>query len=215
MTRLLCLFLLSGLVFRAHAAEASLSVLVKTAQGTLLPDAVVSFVPLDQTPILPPPATAPVEIAQIDREYVPYVTPVLVGTQVDFPNRDSIQHHLYSLSKAKRFEKPLYASGARESLVFDKPGVVTLGCNIHDWMVAYIVVLETPYFTKTDDEGRATLARPPAGRGRLEVWHPRLAAPLVREIVLTADAPATEEFVVTLKPDRRLRRAPENQSKAY
>lgn len=208
------LLLLGLLALPARAADGILSVLVKSNKGELLPDAVVSATALDR-----PPATAATAahavIAQEDKEYDPYVTPILVGTRVSFPNRDNIQHHLYSLSKPKRFEKPLYASGSEESIVFDQPGIVTLGCNIHDWMVAYVVVLQTPWFAKTGPEGSATLANLPAGRYRLEVWHPRLAKSESRELTVVAGANPAQEFSLSLKPDRRIRRAPESRTSGY
>ncbi len=187
---------------------------VRVTHGDLpVADAVVSLVPLDA----PAPVRAPAEavVAQEDKEFDPYVTPVVVGTRVKFPNRDTVQHHIYSLSKPKRFEKPLYASGAAESVLFDQPGVVALGCNIHDWMVAYVVVVATPWFAKTSADGSARLAGAPPGRYRLEVWHPRLTRPVLREITLAAGHPAAETVPLALKPDRRIRRAPETRTGAY
>lgn len=184
------------------------------AAGKPVADAVVSLIPLDA----PVPETAPaagVEIAQVGEQYRPYVTPVRVGTVVEFPNKDDIQHHLYSVSKPKPFEKPLYESGASESVLFDRPGVVILGCNIHDWMVAYVVVLETPWFAKSTAEGRVTVAGLPAGRYRLDLWHPRLASPVGREIVVAAEGATTEAFELKLKPDRRIRRAPTSEARGY
>lgn len=83
--------------------------------------------------------------------------PVYVGTRVTFPNRDNIRHHVYSFSSAKKFELPLYIGTPAAPVVFDKPGVVALGCNIHDWMLAYIYVLTTPHFAKTAADGKARL----------------------------------------------------------
>lgn len=211
MIRVLLALLLSAAP--AFAGSGSLTVAVRSAKGDAVADAVVSLVSLDAPPPTAAPA-APAVIAQEDKEYDPYVTPILVGTRVIFPNRDNIQHHLYSLSKPKRFEKPLYAAGAEESVLFDLPGVVTLGCNIHDWMIAYVVVLTTPWFAKTGPDGTATLTGFPHGRYRLEAWHPRLAKPVSEEVTLT-DGNATRDFTLTLKPDRRLRRAPTGKSGGY
>lgn len=204
---------LAGLAaFTARAADFSVS--LSDPSGKPVADAVLSLAPLDAPAPATPPAVG-VQIAQTGEQYRPFVTPVRVGTLVEFPNKDDIQHHLYSVSKPKPFEKPLYESGSSESVLFDKPGVVTLGCNIHDWMVAYVLVLETPWFAKSDAEGRAAVAGLPAGRYRLELWHPRLAAPVSREVSL-ADAPApAEKFELRLKPERRIRRAPAGESGAY
>jgi len=205
--------LLCFLRLGAAPADTDVRAVIRNAKGELVPDAVISLYALDgQTS--PAAATgAPVEIVQKDQEYTPYVTVVRVGTEVVFPNQDSIQHHIYSLSKAKRFEKPLYAPGAHESVLFDQPGIVTLGCNIHDWMVAYVVVLPTPYFAKTDAAGVAQL-NVPAGRYRIEVWHPRLAAPDVREAKIGPGA-APLDYALKLKPDRRIRRTPEGKASGY
>lgn len=209
--RFLFLFVLTGLALRA--SDGSLAVRVQHGQLPLA-DAVVSLTPLDAT--VSPPAVFPeVTIAQEDKEFDPYVTPVMAGTRVSFPNRDNVQHHIYSLSKPKRFEKPLYASGASESVLFDLPGVVALGCNIHDWMIGYIVILPTPWFAKTDTGGGAVVAGFPAGRYRLEVWHPRLAKPVSREITLAAGENSPESFTLQLKPDRRIRRTTDGRSGGY
>lgn len=196
----------------APPIDTDVRAIIKDAKGEAVPDAVISLYALDGAE-LPPPSAEPVEIVQKDQEYVPYVTVVRVGTQVFFPNRDTIQHHIYSLSKAKRFEKPLYAPGAREAVLFDQPGIVTLGCNIHDWMVAYVVVLPTPYFAKTDAAGTAHVALP-AGRYRVEVWHPRLPAPDVREMKIGPGA-APLDYALKLKPDRRIRHSPEGKVSGY
>lgn len=188
---------------------------VADTTGVPVADAVVSLTPIEAAQGPVPIPTGRVEVIQIGEEYRPYVTPVVVGTEVHFPNRDAVQHHLYSLSKAKPFEKPLYDSGASESVLFDRPGVVTLGCNIHDWMVAYVVVLETPHFAKTSADGSATLTGLATGRYRLETWHPRATAPLVREVAVTASGETAEAVVLKLRPDRRIRRAPAGEGKAY
>ena len=211
MPRLAAFVLLGALVARAFAA-AEVDVVVRDAKGAAVPDAVISLHALEATDAAPL-TGGPVEIVQRDQEYAPLVTVVRVGTEVVFPNQDDIQHHIYSLSKAKRFEKPLYAPGAHESVVFDQPGVVTLGCNIHDWMIAYIVVLPTPHFAKTDAGGAARLSVPP-GRYRVEVWHPRLPAQETRELAL-ADGATPLSYTLKLKPDRRIRRTPEGKSSGY
>jgi plastocyanin len=199
------------LVARAQGS-AEVGVMVRDAKGEAVPDAVIALYALDTPSAVPLPG-GPAEIVQKDQEYSPYVTVIRTGTEVVFPNQDTIQHHIYSLSKAKRFEKPLYAPGAHESVVFDQPGIVTLGCNIHDWMVAYIVVLPTPYFAKTDARGEAQVAVPP-GRYRVEVWHPRLPANDIREVTL-AGGNAPLSYSLKLRPDRRIRRTPEGKASGY
>lgn len=197
---------------RVPAASVTLSAVVKDARGAPVADAVVSLVPLDSP--APPPAEPSGEIAQQTQEFLPYVTVVQAGTEVVFPNRDTVQHHVYSLSKAKKFELPLYNPGQKESLVFESTGLVTLGCNIHDWMIAYLLVVPTPWFAKTDVHGQATVTSP-AGRYRVEVWHPRLSAALVQEVSLAAGEAPARDFSLTLKPDRRIRRSGATRSGGY
>ena len=156
------------------AAAADLRVHVKDDTGKPVADAVVYVSPRDGAfPKTPP--REHVVMDQRDREFVPYVLPVQVGTPVQFPNSDNIRHHVYSFSPAKTFELPLYKGTPMTAVVFDKPGAVALGCNIHDWMIGYIYVLETPYFGKTGGPRRgARLSSLPAGEVEVRVWHPRL-----------------------------------------
>jgi plastocyanin len=192
-------------------AAGGVTATIKGPKGEPVADAVVSLVSLDGVTVPPPAASG--EIAQESQEFVPYVTVVQAGSRVVFPNNDTVQHHVYSLSKAKKFELPLYNPNQKESFVFDVSGLVTLGCNIHDWMVAYLVVVPTPYYAKSDASGGATVAAP-AGRYRLEVWHPRLATPLSQEITLTADT-AQRDLTLALKADRRIRRGGPTKTGGY
>ena len=203
------------LAFAPHArADGSVQVTVKDNKGAAVADAVVSLMPLDAKPVVRPP-DAPFVIAQRDQEFDPYVTSLVVGSRVSFPNQDAIRHQVYSISKPKKFEIPLYGQGAGETLTFDQPGVVSLGCNIHDWMSAHIVVLETPFFLTTPTSGLATLAALPPGRYRLDIWHPRLVNETKREVVIAAADSAMQTISITLKPDRRLRRAPDGAGGGY
>lgn len=199
---------LLGLLLGLSAAlPAAVTVEIRDAKGAPVADAVASLIPLVYAPPIRPPAE-PVVIGQEGEEFRPYVTVVPTGTRVSFPNRDRVQHHVYSLSKAKSFELPLYRGESREPILFDQPGVVTLGCNIHDWMVAYVVVVATPYFGRSDAKGTVAIERVIPGRYRLEVWHPRATAPFSREVTVGAGA-ETQPVALTLRPDRRIRRAPE------
>ena len=108
---------------------------------------------------------------QFNKTFVPDVLPVLVGTQVKFPNRDQIRHHVYSFSRAKRFELPLYKGEEASPVLFDKAGVVKIGCNIHDWMSAIILVL--PEFALRSDRREGTVC---ALRRRKRALHARRVA---------------------------------------
>src|SRR5277367_1176847 len=157
----------------APGRAAELHVLVKDHHGKFVADAVVLATPLD-------PKTGfhgksmPDAVDQVDKQFVPYVKPVFIGSKVRFPNSDNIRHQVYSFSAAKKFELPLYGGTTAPPVVFDKPGVVVLGCNIHDWMVGYIYVSETPFFAKTGKDGEVTLKSLPAGAYAVRVWHPRM-----------------------------------------
>ncbi|MCX7173204.1 MAG: methylamine utilization protein [Proteobacteria bacterium] len=167
-------YCLAALFASCLSAQAStLEVHVSTPAGKSVEDAAVVLEPVAG---IPPPREARASIAQQDRDFVPYVTIVRTGTAIDFPNRDPLKHHVYSFSSAKRFEIKLYAGKPAQPVIFDKPGEVALGCNIHDWMEAYVLVVNTPYFAKTSLQGRALLADVPPGRYRLRFWHPRQKA---------------------------------------
>jgi plastocyanin len=188
-------------------------VLTRDPDGKPVADAVAYLVNLDSPAPVAPPAD-PVAITQKDQEFSPYVTPIVVGTKVVFPNLDNVQHHVYSVSPAKRFEIPLYIGDSKETIVFDREGIVTLGCNIHDWMVAYVVVLSTPYYAKTGADGTADVPGLPAGHYRLAVWHPR-AGTVSRDLVVADSSDTTQVISVVLRPDHRIRRAPDAGGAGY
>ncbi len=141
-----------------------------------------------------------VEMVQRDKTFLPEVLVVTRGTPVSFPNRDTVRHHVYSLSPAKTFEIKLYAGTPANPVVFDRAGVAVLGCNIHDHMVAWVVVADTPYWAQTDSAGRARLTSVPAGRYDMVVWHRDLPVGHagVRQPVVLADKP-TGAVELTLK----------------
>ncbi|WP_438479446.1 methylamine utilization protein [Oleiharenicola lentus] len=184
----------------------------KTTKGDPVSDVVVALIPVGQTaPLLAPKDSA---IAQRDQEFTTYVTVVQEGAKVAFPNNDSVQHHVYSLSKPKKFELPLYNPGQTESFMFDVSGTVTLGCNIHDWMIAYLIVVPTPYFAKSDETGSVSV-KAPAGIYRVEIIHPRLAKNITEETLLTDGGTKSKDYTLTLKPDRRIRRGLDAKSGGY
>jgi plastocyanin len=181
------------------ATAAPVEVLVQTPAGGPLADAAVLVEPLAGTP--PRPRTrSHAAIEQRDREFIPWMTVVQTGTSVDFPNNDTVRHHVYSFSEPKRFEIKLYAGKPGQPIVFDKPGQVDIGCNIHDWMEAHVLVVETPYFARTDADGRATVAGVPAGRYRLRVWHPLQKAMAAPGEIEVGDAPVRQTLVLDARP---------------
>ena len=207
------LFLVLGLALAARTgvnAQVSggpVEATVADEKGKPVEDAVVSLMPLGSAPPAPAPSTSIMD--QHDKEFVPYVLPVYVGTRVTFPNRDNIRHHVYSFSSAKKFELPLYIGTPAAPVVFDKPGVVALGCNIHDWMLAYIYVLTTPFFAKTAADGKARLEGLAPGVYEARVWHPRLRGDTEKTgkpLSLAAGEAAQVSFVVSLKSEWRIPR---------
>ncbi|SHL66416.1 hypothetical protein [Phytopseudomonas punonensis] len=111
---------------------------------------------------------------QQDMRFVPSVLAVRSGTAVTFPNRDDIRHQVYSFSPAKRFELRLYQGTPSSPVIFDKPGLVVLGCNIHDWMVGYIYVTDDPWFAVSDAQGHVSFDNLPAGDYQVTLWHSAL-----------------------------------------
>ncbi|WP_431260238.1 methylamine utilization protein [Roseateles chitinivorans] len=189
--------MLSGVLLSATAAHAAdWTIQVRDADGAPVPNAAVA-VELKGQPARP--ATGVVaQMAQRDRQFQPQLLVVQTGTAVNFPNFDTVRHHVYSFSPTKKFELKLYSGTPSEPVVFDKPGVAQLGCNIHDRMSAHIVVVDTPAFGITDAKGEVRLNLPP-GDHRLRLWASRLgnAAPTAQP--LTVGANATGVLKVELK----------------
>lgn len=167
--------LLWGAACSSAVSAAELTVHVRTPAGVPVREAVVMLHPAGTTARLPARFDVPI-VRQQDIQFHPFVLLVPVGAEVEFPNLDKVRHHVYSFSKAKRFELKLYGHEESRSVVFDRPGAVALGCNIHDAMSAFVRVVDTPYAVKTDAGGVARLPNVPAGAGTLRVWHPWLRA---------------------------------------
>ncbi|HEX9275632.1 MAG TPA: methylamine utilization protein [Casimicrobiaceae bacterium] len=198
----------------AQAQTAEISVTITDDQGLHVADAVVVAVPADGG--ARPPAKAGERprggvVDQVNKEFTPKVTAILVGTAVTFPNHDDVRHQVYSFSSAKRFELPLYAGVPAGPVVFDKPGVVVLGCNIHDWMVGYIYVSESPYFAKTGNDGKAIIAELPPQAYAVRVWHPQLDAAeetTRKNVDVSRPGRADVAWQLKLKREVKVRRAP-------
>ncbi len=187
--------------------------------GTAVRDAVVEL--LSDSAVAPTSlGMQEAEIDQQNKEFVPTVTTLVAGGSASFPNSDDILHHVYSFSSAKTFDTPLYGSDASSEYreMFDVPGVVEIGCNIHDWMLAYIYVGESGLMAISDEAGEAQLANIPPGEYRLRVWHSRLDAPknsIEQDIVIAAGGSEAVELTLELARDRRVRRAPSANRKRY
>ena len=166
---------LPALCLGSAAWAASVQVDVQDAAGQPLGGAVVFLESAEARRLVKP--LAEQEMSQENKQFVPEVRVLTVGTELRFPNRDTVRHHVYSFSPAKKFELKLYTGTPATPVRFDQPGVVVLGCNIHDQMVGWILVLDTPYFAQTPaTAGKASMGEVPPGRYRLRAWHPRLSA---------------------------------------
>ncbi len=187
-----------GPLWLQGAAAAIVTVPVTTPAGTAAEDTVVLFDPLDATP---PPASGKATIDQLNKRFRPLVSVIRTGTVVLLPNSDSIRHEVYSHSPPHPFKIKLYASDHQEQVLFDKPGLLILGCNIHDTMVAFVVVSDSPYFAKILASGSATFNLPP-GRYRLRVWHPKLRTSIEPREISVGAAALTLPLTVDLDPAR-------------
>jgi len=190
------LTLLTSLAIPLSAA--SIVVEVRDPQGAPLPNAVVYAVP-DGKEMAASSRLAVMD--QKDKTFVPHVLPVQVGTAVKFPNSDDIQHQVYSFSPAKTFQLPLYKGTPANPIVFTTPGVVTLGCNIHDKMNGYIVILETPFFEKSEESGRVEIRSLQPGKYTVHVWHPDMAhEPPSQNVTVSESERLDLTFSVTAAP---------------
>jgi plastocyanin len=181
------------------AAAVQLTVQVVNSAGQPVVDAGVYAILLSATPPLRP--KREISIEQSNKQFVPLVSIAQTGTMVNFPNRDPFRHHVYSFSPAKTFEIKLYSGVPARPVVFDKPGEVVLGCNIHDTMIAHVLIVDTPFFAKTDGQGRALLDQLPAGDYELRMWYPGAAGlPAAQKIKLGAMEAITTSFTFAGKP---------------
>lgn len=190
------------------ASGGSLELAVRDPAGHGVQDVVIVAVPASGAHSQPARA-AQATMDQQNRQFVPRVLVVRTGTVVAFPNNDTVSHQVYSFSPARRFQLALYKGEAHPPLTFDQPGLVVLGCNIHDEMVGYIYVTDSPWFARTGADGTALIRDLPAGSYRLEAWGPRVADPsqsLAREITVGTEAAVAVEW--QLKKPLRARPSP-------
>jgi len=155
------------------------------------------------------PAAEPVsaEMEQRDRQFQPKSLLVSKGSKVNFPNRDATQHHVYSFSPAKSFNLELFKDQPEAPVVFDKTGVVEIGCNIHDRMQGFILVTDSGLTARTDASGAASVPLPADVAGikqlSLSLWHPRLGN-VTETVNFTVSLPASGpvELGLDLTPER-------------
>ncbi len=212
------LFCVVALLPVSHATGENLKVsIINLRSETGLADAVIELIPLHGEKKVPVARVA--EIDQIGKEFVSGLTVVPAGSRIRFPNSDEIMHHVYSFSAAKTFDIPLYRSDERVEtfVLFDTPGIVEIGCNIHDWMLAYIYVTDNEQVAKTDKTGSATLSGLAPGEYVMKVWHPRMGSGQFHKesLEILAGKDMDISLNLDLAPERRIRRSPSATSGRY
>jgi plastocyanin len=175
---------------------ADISVMVLDREGRGVGEVVVTGTPAGSggPTAVPTVDPKPKVMDQRNRAFIPQVMVVSAGTSVEFPNNDSVSHQVYSFSPAKRFQLPLYKGEVHPPITFDQPGLVVLGCNIHDSMVGYIYVTAAPHYGMTDADGALKFADLPKGDYRIVIWSPYIGdtpPTLVRTIHVDGNESAT------------------------
>jgi plastocyanin len=189
-----------------HSAAATLQVSVVDEQGQPIENVAVYAMPAHgaggHAASADSPAHAAPTPAVMDQQalqFVPHLLVVQSGALITFPNGDKVSHHVYSFSETKTFELPLYKGDLHPPVLFERPGVVVLGCNIHDGMLGYVVVVDTPHFARTNVQGVASIDGVPNGDYAVTVWTPR-----VRPASLPAALPVAVTEVATLAVEVRI-----------
>lgn len=196
MARLVSMFaaLIGAALLTTGVQAADLTVVVRDEAGKPVPDAVVIL----DAPSSAKPRPGKFTINQKNMQFVPSVLVVPAGSTIDFTNLDPFRHHVYSFSPPKKFELKLFGQGEVHPVKFDKPGLVAIGCNIHDQMQAFVQVVDTPFAAKSGANGTVVLRDVPAGSFRFTVYHPRLRAP-GNQVVLSANTARDVTVPVTVK----------------
>lgn len=188
----------AGLALAAPVGAATLTVRVVDASGRPVRDAVVTLHPSAGTRA--PRSSGRYVVSQQDLQFHPFISIVPVGADVSFPNFDNTKHHVYSFSPPKRFELKLFAKDQSRTVHFDKPGVVALGCNIHDQMTAFVVITDSQWTARTNGQGLAVFGDAPNAPGRLVLWHPYLRTPDGTAQQQVAAGQRSAGFKVRLRP---------------
>lgn len=190
--------------FRAYAQTIEVS--LTDDKGQAVADAIVAYEPTDATGLEVTPNNEQ-SVTQKNKSFIPFVTVVPIDSTVTFTNEDSVLHHVFSFSKAKRFDLKLFGASEPQTVLFDAPGIVSVGCNIHDGMIAYVFVSQSPYTAQTDENGKAVLTNVPAGAGAVTIWHPLLKGKgnLIRQQVTVS--PQIEPILASAKFRKGARRS--------
>lgn len=167
---------------QAHRLAGRITILEKdTKPATDLADAVVWL----ELPSPEPRDSNPPRVLSItinDKIYAPRVVVAPVGSTVRFPNHDPFNHNVFSVSDANSFDLGLYGRGETKGKTFNRPGLVRVFCNVHPRMVAYVVLVESRYFTQPAADGTFVIEGAPIGTYRLHAWHERIPAEVVQTV---------------------------------
>lgn len=193
------------LIYSMGSSAGEITIIIEDKKQRPLHDTVVELVGTDFDT-----TTADnIEITQINKEFTPEISVIARGSSVTFTNKDPFQHHVYSVSKGNQFDLPLYQGAPSKRIVFDTPGIAKLGCNIHDWMLAFAYVSQSKRIIITDSSGKAHFTDLPGGEYQLRVWNPRLKKNkkiLSQPLSLSQDQSLTHTVQVALR--KKVRKPP-------
>jgi plastocyanin len=193
--------------FSTASLAAEMNVTIKGAGKIDVVDSIVSLVPEFKLEASAQQSTSNPVMTQKNMRFVPHVLPVRKGAEVNFPNNDKFKHQVYSFSDAKQFAIALYGGTAVKTVKFETPGVVPVGCSIHDKMLAYIYVVDTPYFSTVEKTGRLTFKDLKPGSYKVVYWHPRLKGKkkeLTQSVEVSDDKVQEVKFKVSVRGKRKL-----------
>lgn len=211
-TKLISFIMFIVLITSAIAQAAEINIAITAHKQRSTRGVIVELVALTNEPIEP----GIIEIDQVDKEFVPLISVTPIGSNVIFNNLDDLKHHVYSVSSAKPFDLPLHNGTAPEDIRLDEAGVVKLGCNIHDWMLAYVYVAESKWVKTADESGIVSFTDVPAGEYEIRMWSPRLRntkVPITEAI--TINEGQLLEHAVRIKLRKRIRKPPRQDSSPY
>ena len=155
------------------------------------------------------------EINQLDKEFIPLLTIAGVGSSLSFNNQDQLKHHIYSVSKANPFDLPLHNGRSTKIIQLNQPGIIKLGCNIHDWMLAYVYVAQSDRVKIMDKRSIVSFSDLPAGEYQIKIWSPRLRntrKPVTTSVTLAGGQSQTTTIKVKLR--KRIRKPVRNEQAA-
>lgn len=170
--KLTLLSLLPSILLPIHALAQEIKITVLDHQQQPVADIVAYLEPLDDIKVEP--NNEGIEIGQLNKSFTPYISVMQKGSKVTFHNQDDITHHIYSPVGENKFSFKIRSGQSQLKQDFNQVGEIAMGCNIHDWMSGYLLVLDTPYFNKTNAEGVANINISEQGNYRLNIWHPQL-----------------------------------------